>query len=376
MPDYRLYHAKVTLLTPLHIGSGEVLLHEYDYAIHNGRTWRLNDTAILEIQNLEDPAVIERLSVIPPAELLMDPARDFVPGSPFFRYVIEGTPRSKAKGAQIIEQLKDVDDRPYLPGTSLKGSLRTALAWAAWGQRGLKPSRTALNRSPRFAAQKYERELFGPDPNHDLLRALHVGDSAPVGSDRLMIANARVLHRSGKLASPIEMEALKPDTVFEVVIKVDTALFSGWAGRDALAGGDMLLALPETVQAHTAERIETEMAWFKEAKTSSSICDFYRKLPKSGLPANMCLLQIGWGTGWDDKTFGSRLREDSSFMDGILAPSKQGGYGIARRQRQPGDPFPKSRRVLVQTMRSKKTGDIVERPRSPVGWVLFEMEPA
>ncbi len=373
MPDYILYRARITLLTPIHTGaSGTPLLHQYDYAIHGGKTWRLNDAAILDTQNLDDPDLVASLSGTPPAELLDD--QDFVPGLPFFRYVIEGTPRSKAEGAQISEQIKNVHDQPYLPGSSVKGALRTALAWVTWGQRGIKPTRTALNPSPKFAGQDLERELFGRSPNYDLLRALQVSDSAPVGADRLMVGNAQVLHRSGRLASPIEIEAIKPDTVFELTLKIDTALFSTWAGQNALKGGELLRSLAQTVQEHSAQRVETEAAWFKDAGGAGRIRDFYRSLPRAGLPPEMCLLQVGWGTGWDDKTFGSRLREDG-FLEGILAPRPQRGYGIARGKRAPGDPFPRSRRVLVQVMRAKD-GRVVERPRSPLGWVLLELVPA
>ncbi len=379
MADYIVYRARITSLTPIHIGaSGTPLLHQYDYAIHGGKTWRLNDAAILDAaildtQNLDDLALAASLSETPPAELLED--QDFVPELPFFRYVIEGTPRSKAEGAQIVEQIKNVHDQPYLPGSSLKGALRTALAWVAWGKRGIKPMRTALNPSPKFAGQGLERELFGRSPNYDLLRALQVSDSAPVGADRLMVGNAQVLHRSGKLASPVEIEAIKPDTVFELTLKIDTALFSTWAGQNALKGGEFLRSLAQAVQEHSAQRVETEAAWFKDAGGAGRIRDFYRSLPRAGLPPEMCLLQVGWGTGWNDKTFGSRLREDERFLEGILAPRPQGGYGIARGKRTPGDPFPKSRRVLVQVARAKD-GRVAERPRLPLGWVLLELAPA
>ncbi len=372
MNDYALYDVKATLLTPLHIGSGQDLLNEYDYAIHGGRTWRLNEDTLLAAQDVEDPALAAQLARTPPAQLL-DP-EDYDEGSRLFRYVIRGTPRSKGRGAQVNEQLKDAYDRPYLPGTSLKGALRTALAWVAWEQRGLKPNRTKLKRYRSFAAQNYEHDLFGRNPNHDLLRALHVSDSAPVDQGNLILVNARVLHRSGKPASPIEMEALKPDTVFALTLKVDSALFSHWAGRDRLRGGELLHHLAEVVQQHTAQRIETELGWFKGVKGAKAIFDFYRQLPRSGLPSNTCLLQVGWGTGWDDKTLGSHLRADEDFMEGILRPSRQGGYGIARGKRRRGDPFPKSRRVLVQVRRRRSDGHIVERPVSPLGWILLEMK--
>lgn len=372
MPDYTLYHVRVTVLTPLHIGSGRTLLHGYDYAIHDRRTWRLDEDAILATQSLEDPRLVEQLARTPPAELL-DSRRDFDPDNGLFRYVIGGTPRSNAEGAQVIEQLKDAYDRPYLPGTSLKGALRTALAWVAWGEHGLRPERGRLSPNPKFAAQAYERELLGPTPNKDLLRALHVSDSAPVNDDTLMIANARVLHQSGALASPIEMEAIKPDTVFELTLKVDTALFSRWADRSALQGAHLLQTLPDCVHRHTAQRISEELAWLKAGKGAHAVYDFYRALPAEGLPGHMCLLQVGWGTGWDDKTFGSRLRQDERFMESILGDRHQGGFGLARGRRSQGDPFPKSRRVIVRLLRSEADGSAIERPQSPMGWVLMEL---
>jgi CRISPR-associated protein Csm5 len=370
MADYILYRARATLLTPLHIGSGRDLLLSYDYAIHGGRTWRLNEEAILEAQNVDDPAVLNRLMQTPPAQLLK-PA-DFREGSPFFRYVIRGTPRSQAEGAQLREQWKDPCDRPYLPGTSLKGALRTALAWHAWEALGLRPERTRLNPNPRFAAQEYERGIFGPDPNHDLLRALHVGDSDPVGADHLMLVNARVLHRSGQMASPIELEAIAPETVFSFTVKLDLALFSEWARQHRLKmrGGDWLRALPAIVNRHTAQRLKEERAWFNGVPGAERVLEFYRGL---GIPTQGFLLQMGWGTGWDDKTFGSRLRADPNFLEGILRPPKAGGYGIARGRRQPGDPFPKSRRVAVQVQRAPD-GRTLERPVAPLGWMWVEWE--
>jgi CRISPR-associated protein Csm5 len=367
MPEYQLYDAKVSLLTPLHIGTGETLLHGYDYTIHGKRTWRLNQDRLLDAQDVDDPALAATLAAQPPGDLVADGEYDAE--SDLFRYVIRGTPRSRAKNAQVSEQLKDAFDRPYLPGSSLKGALRTALAWVAWGQRGLRPDRRKLKSYYKFAAQTYERELFGRDPNHDLFRALQVSDSAPVGADRLMVANAQVLHRSGKPASPVEVEALQPDTVFALTIKIDTALFSDWAGSRGLRGGELLTSLPDHVQAHAAQRIATETDWFDGVPGARRILDFYQKLPREGLPPTMCLLQVGGGTGWDDKTFGSRLREDQRFMEGILRD-----YRLARGKRRPGDPFPKSRRVVMGVQR-RRDGRRVERPRSPLGWVLLELTP-
>ncbi len=67
MPDYSVYRLHVSTLTPLHIGSGVTLLHEYDYAIHAQRTWRIDDFAFLEAQSTDDPAYVDQLTRTPPA---------------------------------------------------------------------------------------------------------------------------------------------------------------------------------------------------------------------------------------------------------------------------------------------------------------------
>jgi len=161
------------------------------------------------------------------------------------------------------------------------------------------------------------------------------------------------------MASPIELEAIAPETVFSFTVKLDLALFSEWARQHRLKmrGGDWLRALPAIVNRHTAQRLKEERAWFNGVPGAERVLEFYRGL---GIPTQGFLLQVGWGTGWDDKTFGSRLRADPNFLEGIL-------------RRQPGDPFPKSRRVAVQVQRAPD-GRTLERPVAPLGWMWVEWE--
>lgn len=363
--DYVVYNLKVTTITPLHIGNGRELLRDYDYAVQNNKTWRINEAALLEAQNVDDPALAERLARTPPAQLLKP--SDYRPGSPFFRYVIQGTPRSTQEGAQLREQLKDPFDRPYIPGSSLKGALRTALAWHAWEALRLRPDAGRLGNKRQWAAQEYEKAIFGNDPNHDLLRALHVSDSRPVGPDALMLVNARVLHRGGRMASPIELEAIKKDISFEMTLKLDLALFSDWARQRGLnlRGEEWLKTLPAIVQRHAQERIRREKEWFAQVSPGFS---FYNELSQARLGSGMFLLQLGWGTGWEDKTFGSRLQADPRFMETIIRR-----YNLARGRRQEGAPFPKTRRVMVSTVRDHQ-GRTSEKRVEPLGWVLVEMK--
>lgn len=367
MADYLTYHLTVSVITPLHIGNGVDLLNRYDYAIHQGRTWRINEAAFLDAQQIDDPTKAEILAKTPPADLLKE--NDYSPESPFFRYVIKGAPRSKAEGAQLREYIKTYRDQPYLPGSSLKGALRTALAWYAWGQQKLKPELHWLNDRRQWAAQPYEKKLFGPDPNNDLLRALQVSDSDPVSVDNLILINVRVLNRGGSLGSPIEAEAIRANTRFDLTLKVDRQLYSDWAQSHGLhlRHARLFEHLPQVVNQHARDRIEREYHWLKNIPAASQTAGFYQKLSQKDFGQDRFLLQIGWGSGWGGKTFGSRLQDHPSFMEGLIKK-----YRLARGKRQPVDPFPKSRRLIMVTIETSQ-GKIQESIGYPLGWALVEM---
>ncbi|MCC9078458.1 type III-A CRISPR-associated RAMP protein Csm5 [Litorilinea aerophila] len=372
MADYALYDVTVMTLTPVHIGSGRELWHEYDYVIRNRRTWRINEDALLDAQDVEDLRLAEQLAQSRPAELLKP--GDFREDSPFFRYVLLGQPRSTDEGAQLREQLKDAFDRPYLPGSTLKGALRTALGWYAWGQRKLEPEGRLLDRDRRFAARQYEEILFGKDPNHDLLRALQVSDSEPLDVDRLMVANARVINRRGELKAPIEMEAIRPDSAFRLTIKIDRQLFSEWAQRQKLrlSGGELLEQLPRVVGTYVCQHCGREAAWFNGIRDGTRIAQFYQQLAQAKIGDRQFLIALGWGTGWENKTFGSRLADNPAFMQHILQH-----YRLRRGRRQnnagQGIAFPTSRRVFVDVTKDGQ-GRRRETVQAAPGWCLVEWQ--
>ena len=354
------YTLNLMTLSPLHIGSGRELLRDYDYVVRQGYTWRVDEDALLDAALGEgefDEALLRR-----PAAELLQPA-DFRPDSALFRYVVKGTPRSTQEGARLREQIKDVFDRPYLPGSSLKGAFRTALFdWAlAQNPKALDTSR--LRDSRKWAAQPIERALLGRDPNHDLLRALHVADSAPLDPNKsLSIENAQVF-TGGHAGSPIEVEALRPHVRLRTSVKLDLSLFSDQAERELHLGDRLqwLQGLMAVCRARVTPILAAERDWFARFHRGSPIVGFYAQLHDlvTGMPDERCLLQVGWGGGWLNKTAGLRL--DERQREGVI-----NRYRLARGKRQKGDPFPKSRRVAL---------DAQGRSIAPLGWVLIEMKP-
>jgi CRISPR-associated protein Csm5 len=369
--DYKTYRLKITTLTPLHIGNGQFLFRDYDYASREGCTWRFDENAMLE-EKIDDPKMAEILAKQKPVDLLN--ASDYQRESKLFRYILPG--ESTVQDGKVREYIKNVYDQPYIPGTAVKGALRTAIGWHEWKQEEPYPQ---LGGKREFAGQKFERDIFGRKPyqgsgsdvNYDLMRAMIVSDSRPLDNKTLQLINVAVFRHPerfdniDKRVSSLEVATI--NTTFEMDLKIDTALFSDWARKLGFGAPERLTEWVQVCKAHTRQRLETEIAYYqrqKSAKVGSALALYQRwaELDKDA-DENAFLMQLGWGTGWDGKTFGSRLKADEDFMQNAISVFKLG-----RNHTYPtADDFPMSRR-LPQKNANAPLG-------YPLGWVLVTVQP-
>lgn len=364
-----VYQLKVTVLSPLHIGNGGELRRDFDFVAREKNTYRFNEDAILEAKY--DTLMTTRAGQYPPPGKLLTEA-DFQNPN-FFRYVLRGVPRSTKTDAILKTCIKDVYDRPYIPGSSLKGAFRTALAVTGWGEvtPPLTVNRYDMGRNRSWAGQGLERKIFGPDPNHSLMRALQVGDchTSLSATDSLIIVNAQVLTLRAA-GSPIEMEAVSSNTTFEGSLHIDETLFSEMAERELHFRGrrKWLDELMPRVQKRSLARINRLVKWFEQADGASSIAKFYRDLAGAGLQENQALMQLGWGTGWDGCTFDTYLKKDAALFEQLVREFKMQKTTRGAAGYRQGDEFPRSRRAVM----SVKEG--VSVARAPLGWVLVELD--
>jgi CRISPR-associated protein Csm5 len=80
-------------------------------------------------------------------------------------------------------------------------------------------------------------------------------------------------------------------------------------------------------------------------------------------------MQVGWGAGWDDKTFGMRFRVQPEELERLIRQ-----YRLSKGNRKPGDAFPRSRRAALLFLKDP-SGKRVETPARPFGWLLVTFEP-
>lgn len=370
------FKVTVEVLSPLHIGSGTTLQQGYDFVVHDDRMWRIDEDALFSATQSGE-AAFDAALLGRPAEELLSPG-DFKVGSNLFRYTMMGKPVAKSRGAEVSEQIKDVFDRAYLPGSSLKGALRTLLLWGTFKGAGEQPDLGRLGRNARQAGRPLEQAQFGRDPNHDWLRALRVRDSAPADAESasvdgsLMMANVRVYptatsqrRRQAGSGLDIDVEAVAPGTTFTTEIALETYGFAdpqaaklGWRGQRK-----WIKALPRLARHHAAARLETEAGYFGRSGRPTGARAFYDDLIKRllDLPGDTLLLQVGWGAGWESKTLGSELlRKDSRQFEGLLRDYRM----TKQRHREPGDPFPISRHLALRQ----------GHPALPMGWLQVQIE--
>lgn len=363
-----VYTVSLTTLSPLHIGDGLELRKDFDFVTDNKLTYRLNEDAILE-RKADQLRPDRQGQYRTPGQLLDE--RDYQDPS-LFRYILRGSIRSNKPDARLKSFIKDVYDRPYIPGSSLKGAIRTALAWNGWKE--IKPvlDRNAVGRNRSWAAQSLEKKIFGRDPNHDLMRALQVSDLHGLSEpgQRLAVFNAQVLTKRSS-GSPIELEALVANSSLHGSIHLDDSLFSPLAERELSFSNRLhwFEQLIPRIQAHSQARLKKLADWFEDAQGGQRVADFYRQILQADPGPNAAFLQLGWGTGWDGKTYWTHLQSNPHLFEQLVKDFRLHKAGRNSPPRKTGDPFPRSKRAVMDVKKG------VPLALAPFGWVFLEVKP-
>lgn len=371
-------------ITPVHIGSGEVL-NQMDGYYANGRWYRIDLDRVLRHPSTDINALTSEMSQrgFRWAEHL---SRQNMDPSELSAYSL-ACPQSPEE-VEIREAIKTVDNRPYIPGSTLKGAIRTALlgdilskneeVFDENNQRFINIVDQAPRGNPRteYPAQQIERSVFGKDPNHDLFRALHVSDTAPLESGALEIGTAWTvtLNSDDQLVRKIDrgrpyknfVQQIRAGQRLTFTLKTDELLFRE-AEKKRLDFKDFqeqsLQTIAEACSSLASDILATELEFF-DIYDLDEIAQFYMKLEdlNNDLKNDAFLLQIGWGTGYHANTItGVFANNFNPHQEMWMKLRKRFQLGESRSRRGQYDKreFPKTRRVLYRG----------RNPISTLGWV-------
>lgn len=372
MANYKL---RVRTLSPLFIGSGNELRQGFDFFSSTSQTGRFDVDKILDERfDPKNPMAL-------PSQLLRE--EDYQNPS-FFRYVLPGNVRTGRTDGRLQECVKDVYDCPYIPGSSIKGAIRTALGVQMLHKKSVNLSELIdFKENPQNADDKIERLLFVSesnqdsrnDPNFDLFKALQISDAQlPKESQNpgafLRVQNLTPIVRKADAAAsvPIEVECIDAKTEFFSDVKIDQFLLDQLFPQKKVWMNDLIKRL----HAQGLERLETLRNWYADAPGCEKIYNLIDKILKQGraLPddARFAMIQIGSGTGWDGNTYGDLLKVNPKWFEEMLSSLKvlrsSDRGSRAASTRRPGGPFPTSRKVVLKD----------QQPVSPLGWCLLDFE--
>lgn len=375
---------ELQIVTPVHIGSGEAL-NQIDGCYANGIWYHIDLDKVLAHPSTDLNALTSEMA-----------NRNFRWQRHLQQYTSDlselsayslSCPQSPEE-VEIREAIKTAGDRPYIPGSTLKGAIRTALLEEILNEsddiydKSLNQLETLIDQGPRGnprreqPARRIESLAFGKDPNRDLFRALHVSDTMPLGSDSLEIGMAWTvtLNSNNQLVQKIEgnreyknfVQQFQTAQSLTFTLKIDELLFRE-RERERLSFNDLqektLRDIAEVCRSATAVLMDRDQEFF-DYYNFSEIANFYDKLIhlNNNLPEGAFLLQIGWGTGYHAKTVTSLFANDGESPDNLWMDLRERfKLGESRSQRGHYDDreFPKTRRVLYRG----------QNPIAPLGWV-------
>lgn len=260
--------------------------------------------------------------------------------------------------------------RPYLPGSSLKGALRTAL----FAEHLRTPQALATRKRLRECARanqwkdlkdmRLEQEVFGRF-HTDLLRVLRPADTVPTAADTLEAVEVHTVplwNRTRREAIPQGRLVIRKGTA----LTGSLSILAGVARSDAfpfLETADFpALFKPINDFAYRCAEREAyllDKAAAEDEKAFGDLADFYDGLAQriKALPDDEVILRLGRGKTFFDQSLGLVLEDPPEGEDPAIVPYLN-TLKVGRNVREAAR-FPKMRSFVVAK----------GQPVAPLGWV-------
>lgn len=276
---------------------------------------------------------------------------------------------------EILEFIK-TGGKPYIPGSSIKGAIRTAIMWYILKEdkelhlEFIKYIRRILqNKESRpdkkYVADEIEKKIFGKDPNHDAMRLMQISDTPPLDFNSLKVGNVHILSTRrvgyGEKKFNLIVEIIRENSIAPIEIKIDEFLERDDIVKELKFSTNLIECIKnfgEICNEYARDLIKYEINFFRMIDDGKlkRVIDFYQNLYDE-TNKNAILLRVAWGTGWHGMTVGRLLDDD------ILERLRR-TYNLGRRRDEQYfvKPFPKTRKVIFENGVAKY----------PLGWVKME----
>jgi CRISPR-associated protein Csm5 len=378
---------RVTCLTPTLVGDGR-RLSPIDYMVWKDHVNVLDQWRIFRLL-AKGPRLDSYLTQLKNAEKL-----DFASWGGFaqnfagrripFENAAYSTYWNRAAGDSLhIPTFSAGASGPYLPGTAIKGALRTGMVFANWRDGMLQEvaNRVKGERPPRRPAEIAEDHALG-SAGTNRMRFIGAGDSAPVATSgfKVYLLRTSTLQPKGggnfglgwKQSPRGTVDGARPDDstpTFAEMAAPGTAFSGVWDEKTFFQQPEIRRAIrwPEVTRARIFEAVNVYAqgllalqrqyaSWAGMGLLDRSLEELEQKLAEAR-QKGACIFPMGWAGG---------LTTKSAWLDTTNADYRQilEQYQIYNRALATNLPFPKTRRIVF----------IGNRPATLPGWVELNVE--
>ncbi|MEM2583009.1 MAG: type III-A CRISPR-associated RAMP protein Csm5 [Candidatus Thermoplasmatota archaeon] len=356
---------EVEVISPLHVGSGEEI-SPLEYTVDE-KFYRIDSDSLFKDEKFDIDGFVDDIKLgLIDIEKYKDLAKKHI------KYAIEisNSARKNIKRKDVLEFIK-TGGRIYVPGSSIKGAIRTAFLWYILKKKKelyekMKEDLEKILTRERKPDKKYvddeiEKKVFGKEPQYDIFKAIQISDGNILPTDRLKIEMVKVLSTTSYGYTwknfLLFLETLKVGTKFEIDIKIDEYLTEENIARKLEFNDkiECLKNIEEICKKYSMQLIDYEIDFFEKYKRNdelNEIINFYKNLKKK----DDLLLRLSWGAGWHSMTIGRMLQEDRDIdFLGLRKLYNLGKFSVQE--------FPKTRRIVFD-----------DKPKYPLGWIKLKVK--
>jgi len=305
-------NCKIETLTPVHIGSGVLFQKNTEFLNKGENIGIIDERKVLEIIGKEEinrwVNIIENRQPLLP--YLKQRKPDLKLGDVCSR-VMAVYSGNTANAQSLKEQIHTGTGFPYIPGSSIKGAIRTAIFVSLIEKLHYLTDDKLQNDKGRVDDTKLTKELFGKDPNHDSLRFLQTGDAIfeKGSTDVMNVANMNYKFHSTELDKRVAQltEAIREDASTDFKLKIDlTKLEKNIQFGNVRTEIDFLknkTTLFKIINQHTKKLLLAELETWKDHLQFEVVENYLETIEGlvdhcESCHDNELILRLGHGSGW------------------------------------------------------------------------------
>ncbi|MBP2132417.1 CRISPR-associated protein Csm5 [Methanomicrobium sp. W14] len=377
----------VRTLTPVHIGTGQVYT-PYEFVFHKGTKSGKNFVARVDMDKFYRSLSEDKKSVyinrvrsdndFTLERFFRDERIDNL--KDVFRYLAERTGAILPNNIKDIRECIKTADIAYIPGSSIKGAVRTALLWKYFSRRSdelvqklsseisdrTNRKRIGKNLTDNVFSYQHERRY---DPRNDIMKFLLVSDFMPEKNNRISVQSIKTwsLGRQGMAQKdfPVYAECIKKGSAFSGSISVSDQFnavkaddrkqieekFESFGLQDFYDGENLVSEIKNVVSEFNRAAFEKESHLLEKIRIKESEYDMILRKNLNTIKSRMDngnLIRVGFGTGTLYQTIMGIVEDnDPDLFAKIVTDLKLGKYPRQYDGLEISPPYPKSVEITM-----------------------------